>query len=106
MWITVRVEVRKEIGHTKDGMSMDFTDLKSIVKPYIIDKYDYSLVLNSPHADLDFSAFDKVFFLNYQPNSENLVTDFVRCIKENLTKGVDLLKVILSKNLLHIQKGI
>ena len=99
MWVTVRGEVRKEIGHTKDGMLMDFVDLKRIVKPSIIEKYDHSLVLNanSPHAELDFSAFDKVFFLNYQPNSENFVTDFVRCIKENLTKGVDLLKVILSK---------
>ena len=66
MWVTVRGEVRKEIGHTKDGMLMDFIDLKRIVKPSIIDKYDHSLVLNanSPHADLDFSAFDKVFLLN------------------------------------------
>ncbi len=99
MWVTVRGEVRKEIGHTKDGMVMDFVDLKRIVKPSIIQKYDHSLVLNanSPHAELDFSAFDKVFFLNYQPTSENLVADFARCIKENLPKGVELLKVILSE---------
>ena len=44
MWVTVRGEVRKEIGHTKDGMLMDFIDLKRIVKPSIIDKYDHSLV--------------------------------------------------------------
>ena len=99
MWVTVRGEVRKEIGHTKDGMLMDFVDLKRIVKPSIIEKYDHSLVLNanSPHAELDFSAFDKVFFLNYQPTSENLVTDFARCIKENLPKGAELVKVILSE---------
>jgi 6-pyruvoyltetrahydropterin/6-carboxytetrahydropterin synthase len=58
LWVTVKGEVKNENGHTKDGMLMDFTDLKSIVKPEIVDKYDHSLVLNanSPHADLDLSA--------------------------------------------------
>ena len=53
LWVTVKGEVKNENGHTKDGMLMDFTDLKSIVKPEIVDKYDHSLVLNanSPHAD-------------------------------------------------------
>lgn len=99
LWVTVRGEVKKEIGHTKDGMLIDFIDLKKIVKPSIVDKYDHSLVLNanSPHADLDFTAFDKVFFLNYQPTSENLVMDFARCINENLPEGVVLLKVVLSE---------
>lgn len=99
LWVTVSGEVKKEIGHTKDGMLIDFIDLKKIVKPSIVDKYDHSLVLNanSPHADLDFTAFDKVFFLNYQPTSENLVMDFARCIKENLPEGVVLLKVVLSE---------
>ena len=99
LWVTVRGEVKNENGHTKDGMLMDFTDLKSIVKPEIVDKYDHSLVLNanSPHADLDLSAFNKVYYLNYQPTSENLVLDFANFIKEQLPDGVDLLKVVLSE---------
>ena len=99
LWVTIRGEVKNENGHTKDGMLMDFTDLKSIVKPEIVDKYDHSLVLNanSPHADLDLSAFNKVYYLNYQPTSENLVLDFANFIKEQLPDGVDLLKVVLSE---------
>ena len=99
LWVTVKGEVKNENGHTKDGMLMDFTDLKSIVKPEIVDKYDHSLVLNanSPHADLDLSAFNKVYYLNYQPTSENLVLDFANFIKEQLPDGVDLLKVVLSE---------
>ena len=99
LWVTVRGEVKNENGHTKDGMLMDFTDLKSIVKPEIVDKYDHSLVLNanSPHADLDLSAFNKVHYLDYQPTSENLVLDFANFIKEQLPDGVDLLKVVLSE---------
>ena len=99
LWVTVKGEVKNKNGHKKDGMLMDFTDLKSIVKPEIVDKYDHSLVLNanSPHADLDLSAFNKVYYLDYQPTSENLVLDFANFIKEQLPDGVDLLKVVLSE---------
>jgi 6-pyruvoyltetrahydropterin/6-carboxytetrahydropterin synthase len=99
LWVTVKGEVKNENGHTKDGMLIDFTDLKSIVKPEIVDKYDHSLVLNanSPHADLDLSVFNKVHYLNYQPTSENLVLDFANFIQKQLPDGVDLLKVVLSE---------
>ena len=44
-------KVRHEKGFVKDGMVLDFGNLKKIVKPLIVDKYDHSLVLNanSPH---------------------------------------------------------
>ena len=99
LWVTVRGDVKKEPTHTKDGMVMDFTDLKSIIKPTIIKKYDHSLVLNanSPHANLDLSAFDKVYYLPYQPTSENLVSDFANSITSLLPENVELLKVVLSE---------
>ena len=99
LWITVRGDVKKEPTHTKDGMIIDFIDLKSIVKSIIIKKYDHSLVLNanSPHANLDLSAFDKVYYLPYQPTSENLVTDFANSITSLLPENVELLKVVLSE---------
>ena len=99
LWVTVRGDVKKENKHIKDGMVMDFTDLKSIIKPTIIKKYDHSLVLNanSPHANLDLSAFDKVYYLPYQPTSENLVTDFANSIISLLPENVELLKVVLSE---------
>ena len=80
-------------------MILDFDVLKSIVKPEIINKYDHSLVLNanSPHSEIDLSAFEKVFFLPYQPTSENLVADFALKIKSKLPKGVELTKVVLSE---------
>ena len=99
LWITVRGDVKKEPTHTKDGMLIDFIDLKSIVKSIIIKKYDHSLVLNanSPHANLDLSAFDKVYYLPYQPTSENLVSDFANSITSLLPENVELLKVVLSE---------
>ena len=99
LWVTVRGDVKKENKHIKDGMVMDFMDLKSIIKPTIIKKYDHSLVLNanSPHVNLDLSAFDKVYYLPYQPTSENLVTDFANSITSLLPENVELLKVVLSE---------
>ena len=99
LWVTIRGDVLKEKSHKKDGMVMDFDILKKLVKPTIIDKYDHSLVLNanSPHAQIDFSAFEKVFFLPYQPTSENLVSDFALQIKNKLPPGIELYKLVLSE---------
>jgi 6-pyruvoyltetrahydropterin/6-carboxytetrahydropterin synthase len=99
LWVTVKGKVKNDQGHTKDGMVMDFGVLKEIVKPEIVDKYDHSLVLNanSPHANIDLSAFEKVFLLPYQPTSENLVIDFANHIKSRLPENISLCKVILSE---------
>ena len=97
--VTVKGEIKNDNGNPKDGMVLDFDILKSIVKPEIINKYDHSLVLNanSPHSEIDLSAFEKVFFLPYQPTSENLVTDFALKIKSKLPEGIELYKVVLSE---------
>ena len=99
LWVTLRGPVLDEHGHEKDGMVLDFGLLKRIVKPHIIDKYDHSFVLNanSSHANIDLSAFEKVYLLPYQPTSENLVNDFVSIIKNQLPDNIELYKVVLSE---------
>tara|TARA_B100000902_G_scaffold153568_1_gene150121 strand:- start:43155 stop:43586 length:432 start_codon:yes stop_codon:yes gene_type:complete len=99
LWVTVLGKINREKGFVKNGMVIDFDELKKIVKPLIIDKYDHSLVLNanSPHSKIDLSAFEKVFHLPYQPTSENLVEDFALNIKKQLPKNIVLKKVILSE---------
>ena len=101
LWVTIRGDIMIRKGHIKDGMVMDFSVLKKIVKPSLIDKYDHSLVLNanSPHSEIDLSAFEKVFLLPYQPTSENLVSDFALEIKRQLPKGIELYKVVLSETI-------
>ena len=99
LWVTLRGPILDDHGHKKDGMVLDFGLLKRLVKPNIIDKYDHSLVLNanSPHAEIDLSAFEKVYLLPYQPTSENLVNDFVSIIKNQLPDNIELYKVVLSE---------
>ena len=99
LFVTVKGKIKTDKGNAKDGMVLDFDVLKSIVKPEVINKYDHSLVLNanSPHSEIDLSAFEKVFFLPYQPTSENLVTEFALIIQSKLPDGVELHKVVLSE---------
>ena len=99
LWVTVIGNILEDESSVKNGMVLDFSLLKKIVKPEIVDKYDHSLVLNgnSPHANIDLTAFEKVFHLPYQPTSENLVLDFVKTIKKKLPENVKLHKVILSE---------
>tara|TARA_B100000902_G_C27314829_1_gene920591 strand:- start:2012 stop:2422 length:411 start_codon:yes stop_codon:yes gene_type:complete len=99
LWVTIIGEVLQQKDNVKNGMVLDFSLLKKIVKPDIVDKYDHSLVLNanSPHADIDLSAFEKVFLLPYQPTSENLVYDFAMTIKKKLPENIKLYKVVLSE---------
>ena len=84
-----------DLSHPKNGMVMDFTDLKKIVKDQIIDQFDHALVLNgnSPHKnipELDHN-FEKVIFVDYQPTCENLLTDFRRRIVDLLPQKVLLI---------------
>ena len=99
MWVTIKGNVLEENNQTKNGMVIDFGELKKIVNDCIVDKYDHAFVLNknTPHFNIDFSAFEKVYFLPYQPTSENLVADFAETIMKKIPKNITLHKVILSE---------
>ena len=99
LWVTVIGDTLEDENSVKNGMVLDFSLLKKIVNPDIVDKYDHSLVLNanSPHANIDLSAFEKVFLLPYQPTSENLVHDFAITIQKKLPENIKLYKVVLSE---------
>jgi len=76
----------------KNGMVIDFTDFKKVVKDNVIDIFDHSLVLNlnSPHAQLNDlnNNFEKINYVPYQPSCENLIIDFLERIKFKLPDNV------------------
>ena len=99
MWVTIKGNVLQKNKHAKNGMVIDFGELKKIIKDCVVDKYDHSFVLNknTPHFNIDFSAFEKVYFLPYQPTSENLVADFAKVIMKKIPENITLHKVVLSE---------
>ena len=77
----------------KNGMVMDFGDLKVIVKREIVSKFDHAVVLNgeSPHKELANTINDyshKVVLVPYQPTSENMLIDFAERIQSQLPQNV------------------
>ncbi len=78
----------------KNGMLMDFGDLKKLIKTELIDLFDHALVLNknmekSVIEQLK-SHFGNIHLVNYQPTSENLLIDFAKKIKTQLPKNIEL----------------
>ena len=85
----------QEEGHKKLGMVIDFGDLKTIVKEEIVDPFDHATVFNgkTPHVTLAKTLSEnghKVILADYQPTSENMVSDFARKIRKRLPEGIEL----------------
>lgn len=81
--------------HVKQGMVIDFGDLKKIVKEEIVNQFDHATVFNknTPHVELAKELVDRghnVILADYQPTSENMVIDFAAKIKARLPEKIKL----------------
>lgn len=79
---------------TKNGMVIDFSDLKRIVKTNIVDVFDHSLLVNK-NSQLDkiinsSQMFERIHIVDFQPTCENTVIHFVNIIKPLLSNGIEL----------------
>lgn len=80
--ITIKGNVLENSYSSKDGMVVDFTDLKNIVCKNVTNIFDHALVLNEnakPHKQLENTLraqFDKIIYLPRQPTCENLLLHF------------------------------
>jgi 6-pyruvoyltetrahydropterin/6-carboxytetrahydropterin synthase len=78
----------------KNGMVIDFGDLKSIVKIQIVNIFDHSVVLSDKiekeKTDMFTRLFGNTVIVSYQPTCENLVADFAERIAPYLPSGVKL----------------
>lgn len=86
-------------GHPKDGIVVDFKDLKKVVNENIVDIYDHALILNenTPPEIIALlrKSYDNIVVKPYQPSAENLLIEFVQVIKDNLPSGVALVSAQL-----------
>ena len=99
--VTLKGRSINDSSHPKNGMVIDFTDFKNIVKETVIDLFDHSLILNahSPHANLKElrNNFEKINYVPYQPSCENLILDFSARIKCKLNTNVVLNNIKLKE---------
>jgi 6-pyruvoyltetrahydropterin/6-carboxytetrahydropterin synthase len=100
LFVTIIGTPITEKNHPKNGMVLDFGDLKRIVKTEIVDIFDHSIVLNqnSDHLDLAKRISDyshRIVMVDYQPTSEMMLFDFAERIKAKLPDFVSLYSIKL-----------
>lgn len=99
--VTVKGMPVDEPGNPKNGMVIDFHDLKQIVNEEIVECLDHSFIIgtNMPEDFVESAKrnFDKIVCVNYQPTTENMLTDFVERIKGRLPQNVELYSVRLQE---------
>lgn len=97
LFVCLRGEPIQDLNSSKNGMVIDFGDLKEIIFQEIIEPFDHALVLNSRSTLLDkISSKDtKIIITPYQPTCENFLLDFVERIRPRLDKNIELVSIKL-----------
>lgn len=100
LYVTIIGKPVNDINHVKNGMVMDYGDLKKIVEKEIINEWDHSILLNkqSPHIKIANTLLNqnhKVCLVDYQPTSENMLYHIAKKIKIRLPEKVKLLSLKL-----------
>lgn len=93
--VTVIGQPITDTTNVKLGMVIDFSDLKKIVKEEIVDKFDHATVFNknTPHIELARELENRghnVILADYQPTSENMISDFAKKIQHRLPDTIKL----------------
>ncbi len=99
LFVTVTGRAQDDPQNPKNGMVIDFTDLKNLVKKEIISIFDHSVVIgthmNEDKTRLLREMFSNIVAVDYQPTCENLAADFSSRIRRRLAPGVKLHSVKL-----------
>lgn len=99
LFVTVTGTPVNDVENPRNGMVMDFSELKRIVSDDIVAIFDHSVVVNGSMDESKLEKFKSLFgntvIVKYQPTCENLVTDFAARITSRLPEGTDLHSVKL-----------
>lgn len=94
LFVTVMGSPINDPDNPKNGMVIDFGDLKHIVNEEIVEPLDHAVILNEGALKNDITGipqmFDKRLVVHYQPTCENMVADFARRIAKKLPQRLKL----------------
>ena len=86
-------------GNPKDGMIIDFSDLKEIVKTNISQRFDHSLMVNRYSTqkviELLKKTTNRVILVDFQPTTENIVSYIASILQQHLPSNVTLYSIRL-----------
>ena len=94
LFVTISGTPVSNTDNPKNGMVIDFSELKNIVLGSIVNQFDHSVVVS---ADFDrdkmemmTKTFGNTVVVSYQPTCENLVADFAERLRTRLPEGTTL----------------
>ncbi|MEE4214089.1 MAG: 6-carboxytetrahydropterin synthase [Bacteroidales bacterium] len=94
LFVTLIGEPVNDPADPKNGMVIDFGDLKKLVNKEIVKVFDHSVVISNKFEREKLQAMEKMFGnvleVDYQPTCENLVTDIAGRIKSRLPANISL----------------
>ena len=99
MDITLAGQPLHDESSPKNGMVMDFGDLKRLVNEEIISLLDHALVLNA-RTDAQLvealkQNYEKIVIVDFQPTTENLLNFIADKLKAKLSERVKLTRIRL-----------
>jgi 6-pyruvoyltetrahydropterin/6-carboxytetrahydropterin synthase len=94
LFVTVSGVPVNDIHNPKNGMVIDFTDLKNIVLKEIVNIFDHAVVVSrdfeKDKLEMLKETFGNTVIVDYQPTCENLVADFADRINKLMPAGINL----------------
>ena len=94
LFVTLIGKPLEESGNPKNGMVIDFSDLKKIVRREIVEVFDHSVVVSrnfdKGKTEMFSNLFGNTVLVDYQPTCENLVSDFAARIAAQLPDEIRL----------------
>lgn len=97
--VTLAGEPRNEARHPKDGMVMDFGELKNIVKSNIVNRFDHALMINQliPESQKQIlrQTSERIIEVDFQPTSENILVYIAEILQQQLPETVSLFSIRL-----------
>ncbi|MDR0972083.1 MAG: 6-carboxytetrahydropterin synthase [Bacteroidales bacterium] len=97
LYVTILGEAINDENDNKNGMVMDFGELKQVVNDNIVLPLDHSLILyrNSEFLPSLKDENTKLVITPFQPTCENLIKDFVEKLKNKLPSKIELVALKL-----------
>jgi 6-pyruvoyltetrahydropterin/6-carboxytetrahydropterin synthase len=97
MYVTVKGENLNGTNSPKEGMVVDFKQLKAIVNENIVDVLDHALIMHaaSPLSQELAQAYPNVIMVDFQPSTENLICWFAQVLSGKLPQGIELFSIKL-----------
>ena len=98
--VTLKGPLINDDQNPRNGMIMDFGDLKDILNEEIVRNFDHSLIIKdtSPYKIIvENVGSERVNIMPFQPTCENLLIHFISRVRSRLPEGIELFSASLQE---------